>query len=90
MVTNEEERLVQSLVTSGRYQNASEVVRDGLRLIERREAEYDAKLEALRAGAAGFEREDLKEFSGRRSLRSCLDGLADEVLSRHPSHCRRP
>ena len=35
-------------VTSGRFQNASEVVREGLRLLERQQTEEDLKLEALR------------------------------------------
>jgi antitoxin ParD1/3/4 len=86
VLTTEQERLVQSLVTSGRYQNASEVVREGLRLIERREAEYEAQLEALRvaagAGVAALERGDFREFTDTRSFKSYLDGLADEVLSR--------
>ncbi len=38
------ETLVRSLVESGRYASASEVLRDGLRLLEER----DAKLRALR------------------------------------------
>ena len=33
---------------SGRYQNASEVMREGLRLLEQRVAEDTAKIEALR------------------------------------------
>jgi putative addiction module CopG family antidote len=41
--------LVEQLVTSGRYQNASEVLREGLRLVEQREAEDAYRLEALRA-----------------------------------------
>ncbi len=86
VLTNEQERLVQSLVTSGRYQNASEVVREGLRLIERREAEYEARLDALRAaagaGVAALDRGDFKEFSDTRSLNIYLDGLADKVLRR--------
>ena len=36
-------------VESGRFSNASEVVREGLRLLEQRQAEDAAKLEALRA-----------------------------------------
>jgi len=36
-------------VESGRFSNASEVVREGLRLLEQRQAEESAKLEALRA-----------------------------------------
>jgi antitoxin ParD1/3/4 len=43
------EGLIDSLVESGRYATASEVLRDGLRLIEEREERRKAKLEALRA-----------------------------------------
>jgi antitoxin ParD1/3/4 len=40
--------LVESLVEHGRYQNASEVLRAGLRLLERQEREDEARLAALR------------------------------------------
>ena len=36
-------------VESGRYENASEVVRAALRTLEREEQQYEAKLTALRA-----------------------------------------
>lgn len=50
------EDLVKRLTESGRYATASEVVRDGLRLLEQREAINQAKLDALRADiAAGLE-----------------------------------
>jgi antitoxin ParD1/3/4 len=43
------ESLIESLIESGRYSTASEVMRDGLRMIEEREQRRQAKLEALRA-----------------------------------------
>lgn len=42
------ESLTQALVAGGHYNNVSEVVRDGLRLLESRMQEESAKLEALR------------------------------------------
>lgn len=51
VLTQHQEELIASLVEAGRYQNASEVLRAGLRLVERDEQEFDAKLEALRAAA---------------------------------------
>ena len=43
------EEFIEGLIESGRYSTASEVLRDGLRLIEEREERRKAKLEALRA-----------------------------------------
>ena len=36
-LTNHQANVVEKLISSGRYQNASEVLRKGLRLIEQRE-----------------------------------------------------
>jgi antitoxin ParD1/3/4 len=47
---------VRELVKSGRYASASEVMRDGLRLLEEREDQRKARLEALRSDIrAGME-----------------------------------
>lgn len=51
VLTQHEHDLVESLVESGRYQNASEVLCEGLRLLERQEAEGSAGIAALRAAA---------------------------------------
>lgn len=46
------ESFVREQVDSGRYNNVSEVVRAGLRLLEQEAQTYEAKLAALRAAIA--------------------------------------
>jgi len=48
-LTEELDRFVLKKVKSGRYENASEVVRAALRTLERDEREQEAKLAALRS-----------------------------------------
>jgi len=48
LLTNHQRDVIETLVKSGRYQNASEVLREGLRLIEQREREDAHKFQALR------------------------------------------
>jgi len=48
-LTQELDRFVLARVQSGRFENASEVVRAALRTLEREERAFEAKLEALRA-----------------------------------------
>ncbi|ALI55973.1 type II toxin-antitoxin system ParD family antitoxin [Celeribacter marinus] len=61
VLTDTQSNLVDQLVASGRYQNASEVLRAGLRLLEREEAE----LEDLRARLTlGIEEARKGEFAG--------------------------
>ena len=47
-LTEELDRFVLAKVASGRYENASEVVRAALRSLEREEQRHEAKLAALR------------------------------------------
>jgi antitoxin ParD1/3/4 len=55
VLTAHHESVIEALVSTGRYQNASEVLREGLRLVEAREASDAAKLKGLHGLAAtGF------------------------------------
>src|SRR6202012_88053 len=72
VLTERHETLIEALVQSGRYQNASEVMREGLRLVESRELDEATKLDALRAavdvGIAAVDRGEFKEFPSAAAL----------------------
>jgi antitoxin ParD1/3/4 len=51
VLTDHHEKVISDLVASGRYQNASEVLREGVRLIEARESREAAKLKLLQEAA---------------------------------------
>jgi antitoxin ParD1/3/4 len=85
VLTDHQDKLIDDLVSRGRYQNASEVLREGLRLIEDREAEEKARLKALR-DAARVGIEDIKagrfrDFGSAAELREHLDALAKRATT---------
>ncbi len=87
VLTNPQAEFVEQLVISGRYQNASEVLRDGLRLIQQREQEQAARLQALReAVVLGVEDIDAGRytaFNDAESLRAHVAAIAKQVGSSH-------
>ena len=86
VLTQRQEDLIDALVSSGRYQNASEVLREGLRLIEQREAQDAAKLAALReaaqAGMDSHEAGDFQRFENVAELDDYLKKLAASAIAR--------
>ena len=63
VLTERHEKVISDLLASGRYQNASEVLREGLRLIEERDVRDAAKLRLLQdAARAGFSDLDAGSF----------------------------
>jgi antitoxin ParD1/3/4 len=85
VLTEYQAELVERLVSSGRYQNASEVLREGLRLVERQEQEAKVRLkvlrEAARAGIADCEAGRFSTFNSAAELREYFEKVRDEVLS---------
>jgi antitoxin ParD1/3/4 len=85
VLTDHHEKVIDRLVKSGRYQNASEVLRDGLRLVEQRDAFEAAKLAALQeAAAAGFRDIDEGRFQdiADDNLEQVIGGLGRQASDR--------
>jgi antitoxin ParD1/3/4 len=72
-LTEELERFVVTKVKSGRYENASEVIRAALRTLEREEQQYEAKLEALRAAVDEGDASGIAEGDSFARVRSALN-----------------
>ena len=82
-LTEHFDRFIETGITSGRFNNASEVVREGLRLLEQREREDKAKIEWLRAAAKeGFDAADCGDYvtlNSEEELDAFLDQVHEEV-----------
>jgi len=67
-LTDHFDRFIEARVTSGRFSNASEVVREGLRLLEQREQEDKARLKWLRGAVKeGIDDIDRGDYTTLRS-----------------------
>ena len=75
------DRFVQSKIESGRYQSASEVVREGLRLLEEREADRQNSIAKLR--------QDIDVGWQQCEKGEVVDGPAVFAEIREMSHDRR-
>jgi antitoxin ParD1/3/4 len=77
-LTSEQDAFVSKVVDGGEYQNASEAIRDALRVLQQRRKEDALKLKTLRAqlavGVAELDRGDFTDVE-EADLRSYLKGL---------------
>jgi antitoxin ParD1/3/4 len=69
VLTDSQTDLIERLIADGRYQNASEALRAGLRLLEREEAEMTALRERLTAGLEEARSGVLAEGTGEDAIR---------------------
>ncbi len=88
VLTDHQAELVERLVREGRYQNASEVMREGLRLVEDKEEDVRARVKALREaariGIADIEDGRYRTFGSAADLGRHLGTVRDRVLAKKP------
>lgn len=79
-LTTEQDAFVQEVVDAGEYQNASEAIRDALRVLQQRRREDGLRLKALRAqikaGTDALERGDFDEVND-----SDLEGYLERLTT---------
>lgn len=81
VLTDEQAAFVSELVSSGDYQNASETIRAGLRLLQADRDHRSAEIDGLRAGIAeGLAQAQRGEFA---------EGSAKDVIARAFARTRR-
>jgi antitoxin ParD1/3/4 len=91
-LTDHLDHFVQRQVSSGRYSNASEIVREALRLLEEHDQERQAKLKALRQAAKqGFEEIDQGKgivLKGKKAIGRFVAEIQAEVRTKPASSGR--
>ena len=84
-LTEHFDQFIETGITTGRFSNASEVVREGLRLLEQREQEDKARIEWLRAAAKeGFDQLDRGDYvalNSEKELNAFIKQIHEEVSS---------
>src|SRR5882672_6289451 len=82
-LTEHFDRFVERQVSSGRYGNASEIVREALRLLEEQEQERQTKLKAIRdAAKLGFDQIDKGKgivLKGKKALHQFIKAIETDV-----------
>lgn len=97
-LTPELEEFVAKKVSSGRYQTASEVVREGLRLLEERDrpkpsfmvSSLEELQEKLREGIESLGRGEFVEFKNDEELHGFFDKLKAEGRHRLKRSAKKP
>ena len=85
-LTEHFDHFVEHQLSSGRYSNASEIVREALRLLEEQEQERGAKLKALRQAAKhGFDEIDQGKgivLKGKKAISRFIKEIEAEVRTK--------
>lgn len=93
-LTDHFDQFIDNGIESGRFSNASEVVREGLRLLEQREAENKAKLEWLRSATqeafASLDQGEGRTSSSVEDLTEFLDRRGQDLIAKQRVMLREP
>lgn len=81
-LTPELERIVNQKVECGMYNSASEVVREGLRLLQKRDEMHNSKLDALRAEIQ--KGTDSLEAGRHSDLAEAMVDIKERLMARKP------
>ena len=86
VITQHQADMIDELVEDGVYQNASEVLREGLRLVQKDREAHAAKIEALRAaaeaGLADIAAGRFITFDDDQSIKDHFDRLTERAIGR--------
>ena len=77
VLTEQQSAFVDGLVNSGRFQNASEALRAGLRLLERDEAIWEQAKAGVLEGLEQVRRGQMAEGTGEEVMQRIIDKLVN-------------
>lgn len=85
VLTKHQEEFIETMIETGQYQNASEILREGLRLVENNQKSYAARLQAFKdavqIGEDAFDRGEYRQFSDVESLTAYLREATQDLLA---------
>ena len=85
VITDHQASFVEKLVSAGRYQNVSEVLREGLRLVEERETEHALRRQelhtAVQRGIDDIEAGRFTVLETDEAFEAHFKSLADEAIT---------
>jgi antitoxin ParD1/3/4 len=85
-LTDHFDHFIEAGVASGRFSDASDVVREGLRLLEQREQEDKAKLEwlrgAIKEGSESLDRGDYLSLRSGKEIDDFVHRVGEELTTK--------